>query len=43
MQAYLRDENDMGIMSHFTLRRFYWTLNRSGKRRVPDSNFGTAS
>jgi hypothetical protein len=23
MQAYLRDENDIGTMSHFTLRRFY--------------------
>jgi hypothetical protein len=23
MQAYLRDENDIGTMSHFTLRPFY--------------------
>jgi hypothetical protein len=37
LQAHLRDENDMGTMSHFTLRRFYWTLNWSGNRRVPDS------
>jgi hypothetical protein len=43
MQAYLRDENDMGTMSHFTLRRFYWTLNPGGNRRGPDSKFGTAS
>ena len=41
--AYLRAENETGTMSQFTLRRFYWTLNRNGNRRVLDGKFGTSS
>jgi hypothetical protein len=41
--AYLRDENEKGTMSHFTLRRFYWTLKSERKSAGAHSKFGTSS